>query len=168
MSAWHRIRELGRFLDGEVSNALDVCLDRDFGNVILAPPLANRLVPASELATLLSPYAGHTGFHVVRIGDVDAANVDEALDWIKGARLSATPDTLAGEGPETLDGLPFIEIIGRRQIDLAADVRLLTRAAEEWVAKVDPDVYLVIPESMILHPWDGAIESLEASHVTEG
>lgn len=157
MNTWTRIRELGRQFDSEVGGILDECLDQDFPQLVLAPPLTKTHVDAGEVEALLMPFAQQDGFHIAQIPDTEAEGVDDALDWVASSRMTATPDTLAREGPDTLDGLPFIEIIGLKPIDPAFEARHLATAADRWRLTKDPALYLVIPRSLVLNPWAGVI-----------
>jgi hypothetical protein len=166
MSAWTRLRELGREVDNDVSDLLDKCLSRDFGDVVLARPFASRIVGLDGLRALLEPHKGSLAFHLIRVPDTGATELDAALAWVEAPRISAMPDTLAIEGPETLDGLPFVEVIGLKQIDVQHEVDALSTAAAKWTSEASPELYLIVPEAMILHPRRGSIQMLESTNVT--
>lgn len=167
MSAWRRLREIGRSLDSEVGILLDKCLEQEFRGIVLAPPVSKTGVGTGELEELLMPFERQVAFHVVQIPDTEAEGVNDALDWVAASRITATPDTLAREGPDTLDGLPFIEIVGLKPIDLAFDVRQLGLAADRWNLIHDPALYLVIPRSLVINPWAGVIAIARPANPSE-
>jgi hypothetical protein len=136
---------------------LDKCLEQDFRGIVLAPPVSNTRVGTGELEELLRPFEREVAFHIVQVPNTEAEGVDDALDWVAASRMTATPDTLAREGPDTLDGLPFIEVIGLKPIDLASELRQLGIAADRCRPTNDPALYLVIPRTLVLNPWAGVI-----------
>jgi hypothetical protein len=167
VNAWRRLREIGRSLDSEVGILLDKCLEQDFRGIVLAPPVSKTRVGTGELEELLRPFERELAFHVAQVPNTEAEGVEDALDWVAASRMTATPDTLAHEGPETLDGLPFIEIVGLKPIDLALEVRQLGLAADRWRLTNDPALYLVIPRTLVLNPWAGVIAVARPTNESE-
>jgi hypothetical protein len=168
VSNWTSLRELGPRIDSAVERRFERCLDRDFQGGMFPPDIGGISVDPAAATRYLSRPDGVERAYVVawiRVAHVGDRSVASLLDWFKrfDGPVWVVPDTIASAGPETLDGIPFVEIIAEVDLDAQRDGQMLVLIAGEWLQPHSPDVWFVIPDAAVLHPLRSAVEVVPAA-----
>lgn len=149
---WAALQEISSLVDSRVESHFDKCLERYFREVEFPFDVDQTAIDLAAAARLFPrPEAIVYVVAWIRTSDVRHNAVAVLLTWLErlGGRRSIVPDTIASERPETLIGLPFIEIIAEVEVDTDQGRGMLTEIAEVCDLSA-PDIYFVIPSTAIL------------------
>jgi hypothetical protein len=162
---WQRLNNLGSRADAAVEQELADCLRRGFRGGELYSNSTGDVIAPDALIDVLTSLRGRPAYRVAWLGDVESPLVSDVLDWVLNDDdgIYVVPDSIEYEGPDTLRGLPFIQLIARSQVDPARDAAMMVQAVSALSLQGTPDLYLVIPDTMALHPSRGNVESIAAS-----
>ena len=161
--SWRALTHYQPCSDIDLSDELELVLNRDFHGAALVAGIGGEKLAIESLEALLSQQESINAICVAWLVAPEEASSEMLLGWRgRSKRCCMTPQHPQLETDRLEQGVPFIQLTIEFAVQAHEDAAVLASLAR-GASNGTPDTYVVIPDRVILHPWQGIVEGLFAS-----